>query len=107
MKVLVAGLGHVGDAIQGLTGRKNEVSTIEIDSPIKSVSPEIMHICYGYDDKFVSETIRYIESYKPKLTIIESTVQVGTTKKIAKRTNAPIVHSPVVGRDSDDMGKCL
>lgn len=107
MKVLVVGLGHVGNAIQSLTNRKNDVYTIDLDSPMKSISPEIMHICYGYNDNFISETIRYIETYKPKLTIIESTVLVGTTKKIADRSHAGIVHSPVVGRDSDDMANCL
>ena len=107
MKVLVAGLGHVGNAILSLTSRKNDVDTIDVDSPMKSISPEVMHICYGYDDNFISETVRYIETYKPKLTIIESTVLVGTTKKIAEKTHIGIVHSPVVGRDSDDMANCL
>ena len=47
---------------------------------------------------FVAETARYIELFTPSLTIINSTVAVGTTRAVSKRTGAAVVHSPVRGK---------
>src|SRR5437867_3724449 len=47
---------------------------------------------------FVGETARYIRLFRPTLTIINSTVGVGTTRAIARRTGAAVVHSPVRGK---------
>lgn len=58
-----------------------------------------MHVCYPFGIKdFVGETARYIELFSPKLTILNSTVEVGTTRAIAERTGAAVVHSPVRGK---------
>ena len=46
----------------------------------------------------MGETARYIELYKPALTIVNSTVGVGTTRAIGKRTGAAVVNSPVRGK---------
>ncbi len=60
---------------------------------------DILHICYPFAIKdFVGETARYIERFKPALTIINSTVAIGTTRAIAERTSTPVVNSPVRGK---------
>ena len=46
----------------------------------------------------MGETARYIERFRPALTVVNSTVGVGTTGAIAERTGAPVVHSPVRGK---------
>jgi len=47
----------------------------------------VLHVCYPFAIKdFVGETARYIELFRPPLTIINSTVGVGTTRTIAERT---------------------
>jgi UDP-N-acetyl-D-mannosaminuronate dehydrogenase len=56
-------------------------------------------MCFMFDVKdFVGETARYIELFKPQLTVIHSTVGVGTSRAVSKRTGAAVVHSPVRGK---------
>jgi UDP-N-acetyl-D-mannosaminuronate dehydrogenase len=58
-----------------------------------------MHVCYPFGiEDFVGVTARYIEQFRPSLTIVNSTVEVGTTRAIAVRTGAAVVHSPVRGK---------
>jgi UDP-N-acetyl-D-mannosaminuronate dehydrogenase len=60
---------------------------------------DILHVCYPYQIKnFIGETARYIQLFKPSLTIIDSTVGIGTTRAIAERTGAAVVNSPVRGK---------
>jgi UDP-N-acetyl-D-mannosaminuronate dehydrogenase len=60
---------------------------------------DVLHICYPFQIKnFIRETARYIELFKPAVTVINSTVGVGTTRKIAERTGAAVVNSPVRGK---------
>ena len=61
---------------------------------------DVMHICTPFNEEtFVKQTTDYINLVKPKLTIIHSTIAVGTTKEIIDETNGEffVVHSPVVG----------
>jgi hypothetical protein len=55
---------------------------------------------------FVGETARYIKLFKPALTIVNSTVGVGTTRAVAERTGAAVVNSPVRGKHAE-MAKAL
>jgi hypothetical protein len=58
-----------------------------------------MHVCYPFEiPDFIGETVRYIELFGPGLTIVNSTVGVGTTRAIAERSGAAVVHSPVRGK---------
>lgn len=93
MNHIVVGMGQIGGAVyQVLSDAGNEVSTLDINSePVKNT--EILHICFGYTDRFVQEVQRYQKFYKPRLTIIYSTVAVGITKGLTQT-----VHSPVEGR---------
>ena len=60
---------------------------------------DILHVCYPFEiADFEGETARYINKYKPRLTIINSTVAVGTTRTIAERTGAAVANSPVRGK---------
>ena len=60
---------------------------------------DVLHICYPFEIKdFVGETARYIDLFKPRLTIINSTVAVGTTRAVAQRTGTALAHSPVRGK---------
>jgi UDP-N-acetyl-D-mannosaminuronate dehydrogenase len=42
--------------------------------------------------------VRYIDLFRPSLSIINSTVAIGTTRTIAERTGAAVVNSPVRGK---------
>jgi len=60
---------------------------------------DVLHVCYPFEIRdFVSETARYIGLFKPTLTIINSTVGIGTTRAVAQRTGAAVAHSPVRGK---------
>jgi UDP-N-acetyl-D-mannosaminuronate dehydrogenase len=60
---------------------------------------DIVHICIPYqDDNFIDQTVGYIEKFRPSLTIINSTVAPGTTRRIAATTNRSVVNSPVRGK---------
>lgn len=61
----------------------------------------VMNICFPYSENFVEEVKNYQGIYKPKLTIIHSTVPIGTTSQIP---NA--VHSPILGRH-DNMKQSI
>ena len=70
-------------------------------SPPKPV--RFMHICIPYSENFVRIVKDYQSAYYPRITIIHSTVPIGTTARIP---NA--VHSPIRGRHDrmkDDLLK--
>jgi UDP-N-acetyl-D-mannosaminuronate dehydrogenase len=69
-------------------------------TPVGDIGPvDVLHICYPFQIKnFVRETVRYIELFKPAVTVINSTVGVGTTRKVAERSGAAVVNSPVRGK---------
>lgn len=99
-KVVVVGLGEVGRPLLELLSKYYAVLGVDINPPSTfSDKVGIMHVCYPFEIKdFVGETTRYIELFKPAVTVINSTVAVGTTRKIASRTGADVVHSPVRGK---------
>jgi UDP-N-acetyl-D-mannosaminuronate dehydrogenase len=58
-----------------------------------------MHVCYPFKiNDFIGETARYIQRFTPRLTVIHSTVAVGTTRAVGTRTGATVVNSPVRGK---------
>lgn len=56
-------------------------------------SIDVMNICIPLSEDFIDTVLRYQENFNPKITIIHSTVPIGTTSKIP---NA--VHSPILGK---------
>src|SRR5262245_15930708 len=99
-KVVIVGLGEVGKPLLELISKHHDVVGIDIDPPSEKIRQvDVLHICYPFEIRdFVGETVRYIERYKPAVTVINSTVGVGTTRTIAERTGTPVVHSPVRGK---------
>jgi UDP-N-acetyl-D-mannosaminuronate dehydrogenase len=105
--VVVVGLGEIGKPLLQLISRHHDVLGVDI-SPVERVHPvDVMHICFPFQvPDFVGEAARYIEYFQPALTIINSTVGVGTTRAIAERTGAAVVNSPVRGKHArmlDDL----
>ena len=99
-EVVVVGLGEVGRPIFELTSKRYSVLGVDIAPPAERVSEvEILHICFPFGiEDFIGETCRYIKLFSPKLTIINSTVAVGTTRALAERTGRAVVNSPVRGK---------
>jgi hypothetical protein len=62
-------------------------------------SVDVMHVCFPFEiPDFIGEVARYIDLLQPRLTVINSTVAVGTTRAVHQRTGARIGHSPVRGK---------
>lgn len=99
MRHLVIGGGQIGTAIAAVLrdNPENEVfvKDIEYAAEFFSGAPDVMHICIPYTDDFVKIVERYQSDYAPSLTIIHSTVRVGTSTKLEA------VHSPVTGKHPD------
>jgi len=98
--VVVVGLGEVGKPLLELVSRHHQAVGVDVSPPVVPVQPvDIMHVCYPFEiADFVGESARYIERFTPALTIVNSTVGVGTTRAIIERTGAAVVHSPMRGK---------
>ncbi len=98
--VVVVGLGEVGRPLLELVSEHHNAVGVDITPPTGEIGKvDVLHVCYPFDIKdFVGETARYIELFRPTLTIINSTVAIGTTRAVAERTGAAVVHSPVRGK---------
>jgi UDP-N-acetyl-D-mannosaminuronate dehydrogenase len=99
-RVVVVGLGEVGKPLLQILSEHHDVLGVDIQPPTEPVGKvDVLHICYPFQIKdFVGETARYIELFNPRLTIINSTVAVGTTRTVAQRTGTAVVNSPVRGK---------
>ena len=99
-KVVVVGLGEIGKPLLEVVREHHDAVGVDISPPAAHIDRvEVLHICYPFEIKdFVGETARYIHLFGPALTIINSTVAIGTTRAIAERTGAAVVHSPVRGK---------
>ena len=107
--VLVVGIGEVGRSLFELLKQNNkfDVSCLDIDKEkIQNIQQsnipkevDVLHVCYpcSNQEEFVKTTVNYMKKFKPKLTIINSTVPPGTTKNIHKLFGDHIVHSPIRG----------
>jgi len=99
MRTVVLGDGLVGRALAKVLRGGHEVYLRDLDKPSgKRTQTEVLNICFPYAETFCDAVCGYIKSYRPELTIIHSTVPIGTTRAIAERTKAAVVHSPVNGR---------
>ena len=110
-KVLVVGLGEVGLPLYELLKEcgKFLVYGFDIDEEkmrevgqSRSGLPsevDVMHVCIPCfsRDEFVDVVVGYVERFKPKLVIINSTVPPGTTQKVHGRCDCHVAHSPVRG----------
>jgi UDP-N-acetyl-D-mannosaminuronate dehydrogenase len=98
--IVVVGLGEVGRPLFELLSKFYRAVGVDVAPLTKEVGEtEFLHVCYPFQiGDFVGETARYIQRFHPKVTVINSTVSVGTTRMIADRTGATIVNSPVRGK---------
>lgn len=98
--IVVVGLGEVGRPLLELISTRYPAIGVDVTAPSKRIEGvDVLHICYPFEiEDFLSETVRYIERFKPSLTIINSTVGVGTTRAVAERTGAAVVNSPIRGK---------
>jgi UDP-N-acetyl-D-mannosaminuronate dehydrogenase len=99
--VVVVGLGEVGKPLFELFSEAGK-KVIGVDiTPPASVDKgvDVLHVCIPFQiEDFVAEVARYVKMFEPRLTVVNSTVAVGTTRRIAERIGAPVAYSPVRGK---------
>lgn len=95
------GKGEIGSAMGRICEEAGyEVFVREIDyDELKSKKIDYLHVSIPEKDnsKFVKIVSDTIKELNPKLTVINSSITPGTTRKIFNITKKPIVHSPVLG----------
>ena len=98
--IVVLGLGEVGRPLLQLLSEHYSVLGVDVEPPSHPVGRvDVMHVCFPFEIKdFIGETARYIEMFRPELTVINSTVAVGATRAVFERTGASLAHSPVRGK---------
>jgi UDP-N-acetyl-D-mannosaminuronate dehydrogenase len=89
---LIIGLGEVGTAINKAVSEKYQTATLDINTPKPTGTFDFIHICYPYSNTFVAITNEYRNEYAhaETVTIIHSTVAIGTTEKIYNAVHSPI-----------------
>jgi UDP-N-acetyl-D-mannosaminuronate dehydrogenase len=98
-KNLVIGLGEVGRPLFEVISDHLEAVGIDINPVEFNDECEVMHICFPFQvPNFVDQCVEYMNKYRPKLTVINSTVSPGTTRKIYQKTGTAIAYSPVRGK---------
>lgn len=98
--VVVVGLGEVGKPLLEIISARYLTLGVDIAAP-KEIPEcvDVMHICYPFQiADFSRVTARYIDMFKPNVTVINSTVGVGTTRQIGEMTGAAVANSPVRGK---------
>ena len=93
MKSLIIGAGQVGTALKEVLSINYDVVIRDLDD-LQVEGVKVLHICYPDHENFAENTRKYVNQYKPELTIIHSSVPVGTTSKCGD----DFVYSPVRGR---------
>jgi UDP-N-acetyl-D-mannosaminuronate dehydrogenase len=97
--VIIVGLGEVGKPLLEIMKVRYQVFGVDINQPAPVSQSDAMHICFPFKDgNFVGQVLQYINQYSPALTVINSTVAPGTTRRIAAESGAAVVNSPVRGK---------
>lgn len=98
MKTLILGMGEIGKSLYNIFNVQYKTYTKDKGNSLSGESIgniDIIHICFPYSYKFISQVKVYQEQFNPKYTIIHSTVPIGTSRKLKA------IHSPVVGMHPD------
>lgn len=92
MMNLVVGMGQVGSGVFDVL--RGKVVTLARDKELALITQKVenLHVCIPYTEKFVEQVEAYIKLYNPELTIVYSTVPIGTCEKLG------VVHSPIEGK---------
>jgi len=98
MKIGILGIGEIGKALHSLY-EKHGIQSIkkDVNTKVDFNNLTVLNICIPYSKKFENIVINQIIESSAKLTIIHSTIPIGTTRNIKSILSHHIVHSPVIG----------
>jgi UDP-N-acetyl-D-mannosaminuronate dehydrogenase len=97
--VVIVGLGEVGKPLLEIMKGRYRTFGVDINQPAPVSQCDVTHICFPFQNRnFVGQVVEYIHQYRPGLTVINSTVAPGTTRRIAVESETAVVNSPVRGK---------
>ena len=93
---LVIGYGEIGKAICEVFSGIYWMDWLDVNEENLSeqANYKAIHVCIPYSDNFIGIVNDYIKRFNPHLTIVHSTVPIGTTRML----KGAKVHAPVRGR---------
>lgn len=94
MKPLIIGMGEIGKAVKEVYSKGYPDIASRDKEWIPPKGYDVLHIAIPYSYDFVRIVNGFIKEYKPKLTIVHSTVQPGTTRRLKGFK----IHNPILGR---------
>jgi len=100
-KTLVVGIGEVGGPLAQILESAGETVLRHDLEPQSFADPiGVMHICFPFTDadRFCDMAAAYVRRFAPELTIINSTVMPGTTRRVEIKTGRKVCYSPVRGK---------
>jgi len=93
-------MGEVGKPLFRILSGCYSCVAVDVEPVQVQQSCDVLHVCYPFQiPDFVGITKQYIEGYKPRVTVINSTVAPGTTRHIESLVrDSAVVYSPVRGK---------
>jgi len=105
-KDVVAGLGEIGYPILKTLSKKQTTIGYDIDKRLMSnsefktlqnIQTSFLHIAIPVTRKFDSNILQLYKKFKPECIVIHSTISPGTTERIQKKLNIPLIYSATRG----------
>lgn len=92
MRNLIVGAGEVGQSLYRVLSDAHETEICDREPFDATLPISVLNICFPYFDGFEDAVRGYQRKYAPELTVIHSTVPVGTSDSLGA------VHSPIHGK---------
>ena len=105
-KDVVAGLGEIGSPILKLFSKTETIVGYDLNKKLmnnnkfnkfKDLPTSFLHISIPVTVKFDSNVLQLYEKFKPECIVIHSTIQPGTTERLQKKFNSPLIFSATRG----------
>ena len=105
-KDIVAGLGEIGSPILKLLSKKHTAVGYDLDKrlfnetkfkKLQDTQTSFLHIAIPVTSKFESNLFQLYKKFKPECIVIHSTIGPGTTERIQKKLDIPLIYSATRG----------
>ena len=105
-KDIVAGLGEIGFPILKLLSKKQTTVGYDLDKgltnklklkKLQGTKTSFLHIAIPVTSKFDSNLLQLYKKFKPECIVIHSTIGPGTTERIQKKLDVPVIYSATRG----------
>jgi len=105
-KDVVAGLGEIGLPILKILSKKEKIVGYDLNEKLMNkhkfqklneLSTSFLHVAIPVTTKFDSNLIKLYKKFKPDCIVIHSTIRPGTTERLQKKIDSPIIYSATRG----------